>query len=49
MWELFDLEKDPYELNNVYEDPKYNDIRKKLTQKLKILQKEAKDQPYSAE
>ncbi len=49
MWELFDLEKDPYELKNVYDDPKYTDIRKKMTQKLKILQKEAKDQPYSSE
>jgi arylsulfatase A-like enzyme len=27
VWELFDLEKDPHELKNVYDDPEYARIR----------------------
>jgi arylsulfatase A-like enzyme len=46
MWELFNLEKDPFELNNVYEDPNYFQIREKLRLELDKLQKEAKDNPY---
>ncbi|PCJ60964.1 MAG: sulfatase [Planctomycetota bacterium] len=33
-WELFDLEKDPLELFNVYNDPAYSDIIKETTEKL---------------
>ena len=29
-WELYDLQKDPNELRNVYNDPAYTSIRKKL-------------------
>lgn len=29
-WELFDLKKDPHELNNVYKDPRYTKIRKSM-------------------
>ena len=47
MWELFDLQKDPYEMINVYDDPKYADIRHKLTEKLSQLQTEAQDLPYT--
>lgn len=36
-WELFDLKKDPEELNNVYEDKKYDKVRKKLTKRLHTL------------
>jgi len=46
MWELFDMEKDPFELKNVYDDPAYASIVKELTAELYAKQKEAKDQPY---
>ncbi len=28
-WELYDLQKDPEELNNVYNDPAYADVKKR--------------------
>jgi len=34
-WELYDLEKDPKEMNNVYKDPNYKSIIAKLKQELK--------------
>ncbi len=37
-WELYDLENDPLELNNVYENPSYADIVKELKAELKRLQ-----------
>jgi arylsulfatase A-like enzyme len=42
-WELFDLEKDKYELNNVYDDPNYADVVKELKEELERLQNEFKD------
>jgi len=36
-WELYDLEKDPHELNNIYADPTYAPIVKKLKTKLQKL------------
>jgi len=33
-WELFDLKNDPQELTNVYDDPKYNRIVKKMKKAL---------------
>lgn len=36
-WELFDLKTDPLELDNVYDDPAYADIRKTLKQELARL------------
>ena len=33
-WELYDLEKDPHELQNVYNDPEYADVQKMLHEKL---------------
>ena len=45
-WELFDLETDPYELMNVYDDPTYADIRAELTDELHRLQAEAGDERY---
>lgn len=38
-WELYDLEKDPHELNNVYGDPKYAGIVKELKAELQRLRK----------
>lgn len=37
-WELFDLEKDPHEMNNLYNDPQYQDIVKELKNELIKLQ-----------
>ena len=43
-WELFDLEKDPHELRNVYEDPAYTETVKKLKTELKRLRKLYRDE-----
>ena len=45
-WELFDLEKDPYELNNVYADPVYADVVAELTDELHHLQAKVGDERY---
>jgi len=42
-WELFDLEKDPKEMNNVYDNPAYTDVVKELKAELKRLRKELGD------
>ncbi len=42
-WELYDLEKDPNELNNVYGSPGSAEIVKKLKAELEQLRKEFKD------
>ncbi|TLS51831.1 sulfatase [Paenibacillus antri] len=44
-WELFDLERDPRELNNVYDSPAYAQIVRELKEELSRLQAEAKDVP----
>jgi len=43
VWELYDLQKDPYELNNVYGQPEYAQIQADLHKRLKELQIEEKD------
>lgn len=43
MWEMFDLEKDPEEMNNVAEDAAYQEIRKDLEQRLIKLRKQYND------
>ena len=42
-WELFDLEKDPHEMNNVYNDPAYTKVVKELKTELLGLKKELGD------
>lgn len=42
-WELYDLEKDPDEMNNVYNDPEYADVRDKLHTKLMELREKYGD------
>ena len=37
-WELFDLKKDPHEMNNLYNTPDYQDIIKELKEELIRLQ-----------
>jgi arylsulfatase A-like enzyme len=42
-WELFDLQADPMELKNVYNDPSYSSVRKDLHKRLADLMKKYKD------
>ena len=42
-WERYDLRKDPDELKNIYSDPEYADVVKKLKAELKRLRKRYKD------
>lgn len=39
-WELFDLERDPHELHNVYGERGYRDVENKLKRKLAALRKQ---------
>ncbi len=39
-WELFDLRKDPDELKNEYDNPKYRSVRDSLHQELFKLQEQ---------
>ncbi|HEY6976655.1 MAG TPA: sulfatase [Chitinophagaceae bacterium] len=42
-WELYDLEKDPREMKNVYNDPGYASVRKEMHAKLEVLRKKYGD------
>jgi arylsulfatase A-like enzyme len=42
-WELYDLQKDPHELNNVYGDAGYADVVKQLKDELEQLRRRFKD------
>ena len=37
VWELYDLEKDPTQVNNIYKDPNYAEVTAELKEKLKNL------------
>ena len=38
-WEMYDLETDPMEMNNIYNDPEYDELQKKLHKKLEEIRK----------
>ncbi len=42
-WELYDLEKDPFEVNNVYGDPNYEGVQQELKQELTRLRRQYDD------
>lgn len=42
-WELYDLQKDPHELNNVFHDSKYGKIKKELMQALENWSQKTND------
>jgi arylsulfatase A-like enzyme len=42
-WELYDLQKDPNELNNVYNNPAYTQIQQDLKKELNKLAEQYKD------
>jgi arylsulfatase A-like enzyme len=42
-WELYDLEDDPHELNNVYEEPRYAAVVERLKKRLTQLKKQYGD------
>jgi len=42
-WELYDLKNDPYEMNNLYDDPAYKGIIAQLKQQLKELRSRYKE------
>jgi len=44
-WELFDLEADPYELINCYDDPAKQEVVQELTAELHALQRALRDTP----
>ena len=46
-WELFDLEKDPREMFNVYNDPAYADIIPQLKDEMHRLQDKVDDERYA--
>ena len=46
-WELYDLENDQAEINNVYSNPEYSDIVADLKDELHRLQNEVGDERYS--
>ncbi len=48
-WELYDLDKDRYEMHNVYADPAYAETVKNLKTELFRLKKEVKDEDQYAD
>ena len=42
-WEMYDLEKDPNEMQNIYDDPSYNDVKVMMHERLTALRKKYGD------
>ena len=42
-WELYDLEKDPHEMHNVYNDPAYAEVREMMHDRLTALRQKYGD------
>ena len=42
-WELYDMNKDPFESNNLYDDPMYKEKREDLKKRLSALRKKVGD------
>lgn len=42
-WEMYDLEKDPQEMRNIYNDPSYAKVKEEMHKKLEELRKKYKD------
>ena len=42
-WELYDMQRDPHEMRNVYDDPAYAEVRARLHAELERLQQECGD------
>ena len=47
-WELFDLQKDPNELHNVYKDPTYRSVVKRMKKKLLTQMRQFDDKEAEA-
>lgn len=43
-WELYDLQSDPQELNNLYGHPQYESVAKQLKEELYSLKEKYEDQ-----
>ncbi len=48
-WELYDLSKDPHELNNIYSDPAQKDLVARMKAELYRLKKDVKDDDQFAD
>jgi arylsulfatase A-like enzyme len=48
-WELYDLERDPHELRNVYHDPEYAEIREELKRAMWLEQHRLGDVPHPSQ
>ena len=50
-WELYDLTRDPHEVNNVYKDPEYNEVVADLKSQFRALRARIKadDPPVSSD
>ncbi|MGM0532694.1 MAG: sulfatase/phosphatase domain-containing protein [Bacteroidota bacterium] len=42
-WVMYDLEEDPDEIRNIYNDPTYSEVRERLLTKLEELHKQYGD------